>query len=73
MPNEWRAIVNAKCPYFERESKFSVTCEGIYKNTTIKTEFESEDDKIKFEERECFRYPNECIVQKIKNKIYDQE
>ena len=64
---------NTKCPYFEKDSRLTITCEGMYKDTTVKTEFDTEGHKREFQQKYCFKYPNECFLQTYKNNLYEQQ
>jgi hypothetical protein len=56
------AAVNAKCPYYQSESRKSITCEGIYANTETVTRFMEEKEKDAHIERCCMKYPNGCSL-----------
>ena len=52
---------NVECPYYIREARLSMTCEGFIGNE-IMMRFADEKDKEAFQRQECCRYPNGCII-----------
>lgn len=62
--------VKTKCPFYERESKFSITCEGTDESNRVSIKFNSEREKIEHQAKECYRYPNECEIAKMCKKKY---
>lgn len=63
--------VNAKCPYFERNSEKSITCEGLIKGSRLKMEFQTEDEKDDFLKKNCNEYPDcECAVRVALDRKY---
>ena len=56
------AYIHAKCPYFIRDSKNSITCEGFTDRTELKTIFESESQKDDFLRDNCKCLISDCPV-----------
>lgn len=56
------ATVNAKCPYFQGDSKRQIRCEGILGSECIHIEFKNEYDKDCYEEDFCLFFPNGCSL-----------
>lgn len=56
---------NVKCPYYSRESMYSITCEGIVSNSELATKFSDEKEKKIYMERNCNRYPNVCPIMRL--------
>ena len=51
-------ICRAVCPYYDHESRFSVTCEGPVENTLASIKFTAEKARIRWVEEFCCRYGN---------------
>lgn len=56
--------IMTRCPYYLRSSKYSIGCEGVVEGTEALTKFDDLDKKSVFQEKECFRYPNDCPIAK---------
>lgn len=54
-------IVNTDCPYYKRESRLTITCEGTYKGTENCLKFETEEKKIEFQKKHCFEDCERCV------------
>lgn len=63
-------ICNAKCPYYDRETKRAITCEGIVDGGYNIMKFPSLYSKSKFVHDNCMKYPNECSIAKYLDKKY---
>ena len=65
----------AICPYYRRESKNSITCEGICQCDTVysSVKFDFETDKRCWVERYCatFKYKNCPYARMIEQEKYD--
>lgn len=59
---ENNATVKAKCPYFQRDSRKQIRCEGVMGSECIHIEFKSEAGKNSYEEDFCLFYPNGCSL-----------
>ena len=57
-----KPIVNADCPYFLREYKRTITCEGLIDGSTNTIKFDQEEDKASYIKEHCFCYPNTCHI-----------
>lgn len=65
------ALVNARCPYFIRDSRKTITCEGIIGGALTQMVFETEAKKDAHIRNECIRYPDcECTVRFALDKKY---
>jgi len=63
---------NVKCPYYKTCGDKYLTCEGF--NTEIlKQRFKSSDDIEKFQRRNCFKYPNKCVIAIANDEKYARE
>lgn len=64
-------LVTAKCPYFERNSEKSITCEGLIEGSNVKMEFKTEDRKDEFLRENCKKYPDcQCAVRTALDRKY---
>ncbi len=71
--NFWgKGIVETKCPYYEREAEYSITCEGIIEGTENVVRFKSKHEKESYQEDNCFSYPNKCPVSCMLDKKYQK-
>lgn len=61
---------NTKCPYYIRESAYSISCEGLEKGTVNVIKFPSEDKKIRFQKRCCYHIGRPCIAAQLLNERY---
>ena len=64
------AVVNTQCPFFLRNTRLNIVCEGIIEKTENIMKFESEQSKMEYQRRNCFSYPNQCIICKTLEKKY---
>lgn len=48
-----RSSVRAQCPFFEKEARLSITCEGLLYKTQEAVRFKTEDDRIAITEIFC--------------------
>ena len=65
----YKGTSNVKCPYYIRESRLSMTCEGFISDEIV-MRFTCEKDKETFQEKECYHYPNGCIICNANEKKY---
>ena len=63
---------HTKCPFFVRESELQITCEGVIENADTASKFATEKEKIRYQVKQCFRYPNECPVAKMNERKYEE-
>lgn len=64
-------ICRAVCPYYDHESRFSVTCEGPVENTLASIKFTAEKARIRWVEEFCCRmerYPFCPLCQQAEKK-----
>lgn len=54
--------VMVQCPFYLRDNKLSIACEGILRETETLTKFKNEEEKGKFQKAQCFQYPNTCPI-----------
>lgn len=52
------------CPFYLKEAKYSITCEGLITNTQLMTRFKDENEKMCHQEHHCmkFTYKDTCPV-----------
>ena len=72
MPN-YRGGVKAICPYYQHESKYTITCEGIFENSQQQVKFSTKEDKVKHVLQVCssFGYSRLCPVARMLEKKYE--
>lgn len=58
----YKGETKTKCPYYEKESEKSITCQGMYPKTYTASKFTDKKAKEIFQDKECFRYPNNCLL-----------
>ena len=51
-----------ECPFYVRDNKYSITCEGMAADTEAVTKFEDADKKMEYQRNNCFCWPNKCPV-----------
>lgn len=61
---------DVKCPYYRRESAYTITCEGIEYETEHITKFKSEKDKLMFIETRCAKLDAPCVCAALLNERY---
>lgn len=67
-------LIRARCPYFEKEAKYTVTCEGLYEGHSFVMKFETEEEKDDFMQVQCHCFPNKCpLAELITNEYYKTE
>ncbi len=72
MPN-YRGGVKAICPYYQHESKYTITCEGIFENSQQQVKFSTKADKMRHVSEVCssFGYSRFCPVARMLEKKYE--
>lgn len=63
--------IMAKCPYYIRESKYGITCEGMLEKTECMNKFKTEGEKQRYLRQQCSEYPNTCKIAKHKENTDD--
>lgn len=66
------AAVNAKCPFFCRDSEKQITCEGYLEGTNFSIKFQDEGKKDEYLKNYCMKYPNSCPINNIIESKYEQ-
>lgn len=71
MPN-YSGGVTTVCPFYQRESKYQITCEGIIYGSYTQTRFESESEKLEFMRKACasFEHALRCPLAKLLMQRY---
>ena len=64
--------VNTVCPFYQRESKYQITCEGLIRGAYTQTRFDTEEAKLEFMRRACssFSYAERCPLAQLLTKQY---
>lgn len=60
----------AKCPFYRRESRFSVCCEGIGEGTEFSIKFQTEEDKKQYIRAHCNQMKSGCELRIALQKKY---
>ena len=63
-------MTNTVCPYYQRESQYTISCEGLIGETDTVQRFTKEKSKENYQQKECYRYPNECPIAKMLDRRY---
>lgn len=63
----------AKCPYYTRESKYSLVCMGILPGSELASKFDNEKTKKEHMKRNCAKYPNVCPIFLQHERMCDEE
>ena len=67
---KYNCVVNAKCPFFRSDSVKGIRCEGMPDTKGIRVLFDSEEEKNRYEEEYCLKYPNRCKHAEVMEKEY---
>ena len=68
--NFWGSA-NTICPFYQRESEYRITCEGISDGTVLSLGFSSCREKLSWQERYCCQFEYEhCPISKVIQKKY---
>lgn len=59
-----------KCPFFKSDSVKGIRCEGMSGTKGIRVLFDSEEEKNRYEEEYCLKYPNRCKHAEMMEKEY---
>lgn len=70
----WSAAeTDAKCPFFLRDSKQSITCEGIICGTEMMFRFDGAADKVVYMQENCFRFDSRCEIARLLQEKYKEK
>lgn len=71
MPN-YSGGVTTVCPFYQRESKYQITCEGIISGSYTQTRFSSETEKLEFMMKACasFEHALRCPLARLLMQRY---
>lgn len=71
MPN-YSGGVTTVCPFYQRESKYQITCEGIICGSYTQTRFSSEAEKLEFMRKACasFEHALRCPLARLLMQRY---
>lgn len=70
----WSAAeTDAKCPFFLRDSKRSITCEGVAPGTEMMSRFPSVTDKVAYMRGHCFRFNSGCEIARLLQEKYKEK
>lgn len=58
-------------PIFLRDSKRSITCEGVMPGTEMMFRFPSVTDKVAYMQGHCFRFDSRCAIARLLVEKYE--
>lgn len=61
---------NIKCPFYLRESEYTMTCEGIASGTELATKFPSEKEKREYQKCNCYHRKSSCVIMRMLEEKY---
>lgn len=64
----YEGIANTKCPYYIRESKYSISCEGLEEGTEHVTKFPTAKAKKDFQKTRCYSIDCPCKAAMMLNQ-----
>lgn len=69
------SAANAICPFYQRESGKSLTCEGMIVGTVCTHRFRDEESRLKWQAMNCemLNYWNCCPLAAALQKKYEEE
>lgn len=70
MPNTSGAA-NTSCPYYERESEYSITCEGIVEHSFTVLKFASDTHKALWQKENCYHIACSCPIREMLDEKYE--
>ena len=50
----WKGGVETVCPFYKRESKYMISCEGFYSGSELATRFKKAKEKEGWQKKVCF-------------------
>ena len=68
----YKGTSNVKCPYYIREARLSMTCEGFFSDEVV-FRFNNEKEKETYQEENCFMYPSGCLICSQNDKKYAEK
>lgn len=72
MQKGYRIDTDAVCPFYRKHKSCSVICEGIYKGTTLTTQFETADDRTIQMDEYCRKEYRKCkLYRALSLLVYD--
>ena len=63
----------AKCPYFHYSKKKRIVCDGIMDGTTLKVDFDNQEDRNIHRRTFCDSKYKYCEIYRMLEGIYDAE
>ena len=69
----YSGVTKAICPYYQHESEYTITCEGIFENSQQQVKFSAKAEKTKHVSEVCssFGYSRLCLVARMLEKKYE--
>lgn len=71
----FRKACEIKCPYYvnakdDKENCCYITCEGAGGAKYISSRYRNKKERDDHIDRECSRYPNDCVISKVNDDKY---
>ena len=63
----------AKCPYFHYSKKKRIVCDGIMDGTTLKMDFDTQEDRNLHRRVFCDSNYEKCEINRMLEEIYDED
>ena len=64
--------VNTVCPFYDRETRFSVSCEGIKDGSVLTMRYPSAESRKEWQECYCFSFNyKSCPIAMLASKKYE--
>lgn len=67
--------VTSVCPFYQRESRYMITCEGLFEGMNLQLNFDSEEHKQLYMSDACssFDYVKRCPLAKLLMLKYEEK
>jgi len=68
---KWNAVVNAKCPYYQRDNRLQICCEGVEGSASLYVTCDTEEEKNKYLLEHCINYKTLCPIAAMLDEKYE--
>ena len=68
-----KVSIYVKCPYYHREEKQKIFCEGVQKGTSIHLAFDSNAKLKGYKDCYCKKDYNKCLLAQMLNRKWEYE
>lgn len=66
----YRGSANIKCPYYQRETEKTMTCEGNCAKEIVQ-KFNNKEQKESYQRKFCYVYTNCCVIAVSNDNKYE--